>query len=72
MAKPIFIIFIPVEMTKEMDKIQEQLTNKLDDYHILSVTHEKPEIEFKAFYEKDFTEIKFTELRQICLKELHQ
>lgn len=70
MAKPIFIIYIPVEMTKDVNGIQKQLTNKLDDYHILSVTHDKPEIEFKAFYEKDFNEIKFSELRKICLKEL--
>jgi len=65
MTKPIFLVAIPFEQYKSIDDIQKNLEEKLTDYHVLIYLHDKEEIEFQAFYEKDFNQIKFDELKQI-------
>lgn len=65
MTKPIFLVAIPFEQYKNIDDIQKNLEGKLIDYHVLIYLHDKEEIEFKAFYEKDFNQVKFDELKQI-------
>jgi hypothetical protein len=65
-AKPIFAVGIPRSAgLMEIDRIQERLSEQLTDYHVLLYTHYSHETVFNAFYEKDFNEVKFEELKQI-------
>ena len=65
MAKPIFLVAVPNKSILELDQIASSLESQFLDYHVLVYTHNKDDIEFKAFYEKDFNEIKFQELKDI-------
>ena len=66
MAKPIFIVELPDYITKEdFDKIQFNLEKKLTDYHVLVTSIDVEQINYKVFYEKDFTEINYSELKNI-------
>lgn len=66
MAKPIFIVFAAKNIERERrTDIANMLTNKIDDYHCLVVSTDNNENEFKVFYEKDFNEVKFEELKRI-------
>jgi hypothetical protein len=66
MAKPIFTIHIPnINNVEEHRQIQEYLQRKFNDYHVLVYSSDKEEIEFKCFFEKDFNEVKFEELKKI-------
>jgi hypothetical protein len=66
MAKPIFIVELPDYITKEdFDKIQFNLETKLTDYHVLVTGTDVEQINYKVFYEKDFTEINYSELKNI-------
>ena len=67
MTKPIFVVGIPsyrVE-TEMMDSIQKNLDKKMKGYYVIVYSTNMDEIEFKCFYEKDFNEVKFEELKQI-------
>jgi hypothetical protein len=69
MVKPIFIVGVPKELTEnDFLKIKENLISQLRDYHTLIYTHTKPELEFNAFYEKDFNEVKYEELKELITK----
>jgi hypothetical protein len=69
MAKPIFIVGVPDELTdNDFLKIKENLIGQLRDYHTLVYTHTKTELEFNAFYEKDFNEVKYEELKELIFK----
>tara|TARA_R110000737_G_scaffold295887_2_gene302527 strand:- start:44 stop:262 length:219 start_codon:yes stop_codon:yes gene_type:complete len=71
MAKPIFIVESPMMQTQEeFAKIEEVLKNKLNDYHLLMVQANVDDFNFKVFYEKDFTEIKYDELRKLIKEKL--
>lgn len=73
MAKPIFIIDVPVEVPpKNLIKLSNQITELLTDYHVLVVTSSTEEIKFSCFYEKDMTEIKFEELKQLVRDKLKE
>lgn len=70
--KPIFIIGVPYASMADIEKISKELdiSNINDDYHILviSVNHDNPF--FKVFYEKDFNEIKYKELKNIVKSQI--
>ena len=64
--KPIFIVNIPSYFTSEdMKDIDHKLREKLTDYHVLVVRKDVENIGVECFYEKDFTHIKFEELKEI-------
>jgi hypothetical protein len=66
MAKPIFTIDIPnINNVEDHQEIQEYLQRKFNDYYVLVYSTDKEEIEFKCFFEKDFNEVKFEELKKI-------
>jgi hypothetical protein len=66
MAKPIFIVEVPISYTdKELSVLSKQLVDELHDYHILTVTTDRDDFDFKVFYEKDFTDINLDELKKL-------
>lgn len=66
MVKPIFIVELPITFTfSQLDEISNLLTEKLIDYYVLVVRNSVSKITFKCFYEKDFDEIKYEELKQL-------
>lgn len=65
MAKPIFLVGYPHEIAQSIEIDQMKLEHKMPDYYPLAYIHNKKDMEFKVFYEKDFDEVKFEELKQI-------
>jgi pyruvate formate-lyase activating enzyme-like uncharacterized protein len=67
MAKPIFLVGVPVDFQPQtLQNIQQMLEDKIQDYHTLVYTKKDgDEIDFKALYEKDFDEIKFEQLKEL-------
>lgn len=70
MAKPIFIIAVPQRDADEIPFIMQNLKDTMSDYHHIVYPHSKDEPEFKVFYEKDFDEVKYEELKQIVIDRL--
>lgn len=67
-AKPIFIVKLPDAPSIELQQsINDKLANKMPDYHVLVISGEThlQTVDFQVFYEKDFNEIKYEELKQI-------
>lgn len=71
--KPIFIVLIPepnlngFDKSQEFKALQKGLERNLQDYNVLIMTKPNGDIDFRCFYEKDFDEIKFEELKQLVL-----
>ena len=66
MIKPIFLVGMPkVASMEQIEQVKKSLESNLDGFYVLVYsTHEK-EMQFKCFFEKDFDNIKFEELKQI-------
>jgi len=69
--KPIIAITIPHYMAQEgVDKISKSVKETVkEEYHVFIITNNSDEINFQVFYEKDFNEVKYKELKTI-IKEL--
>lgn len=70
MAKPIFLVIFPSEgISIDLDRIDffnSTLSKKFYDYHVLVLASNfTKEPEFKCFYEKDFDEVKYEELKDL-------
>ena len=63
--KPIVVIILKdILPTDTFNKIYKSVEGKLKDYHVLLIDGgEKTDV--KVFYEKDFTEVKYEELKEI-------
>ena len=71
MAKPIFIVEAPMMQTREeFANTQKVLEEKLNDYHVLIVQTNVDDFNFKVFYDKDFTEINYDELKKLIKEKL--
>lgn len=78
MAKPICLVKVDNHKANFLGiyEIQQLLDNRLNDYHVLVVPFEQPEDEYdepiqvQVFYEKDFTEIQYDELKKIISETL--
>lgn len=71
MPKPIFLVGIPHPASHEdINNIRENLSLYLDGYYVIVYGNNTPDVSFKCFYEKDFDEIKFEELKQIVANQL--
>lgn len=71
MAKPIFIIETPNSATHDQLKnIIEAGRGTMPDYHVLAVRGVSENFEFHAFYEKDFNETKFEELKKLVIEKM--
>ena len=77
-TKPICVIKVDNRGNEfeEIYKIQQQMTDKFPDYHVLvlpftQVNQDDYEpIQLQVFYEKDFTEVKYQELKSIIEESL--
>ena len=83
MSKPIVVIKIDQEADlgngrsfySEHSHIQKFLDDKLGDYHVFVVpVGGRPDeaISLQVFYEKDFTEIQYQELKQMVLDSIQK
>ena len=71
MTKPIFLVGVPRNMDYEQVlNAQVELERQLDGYYSLVYQTNQDEIKFQCFYEKDFDEVKFEELKQIVKENL--
>ena len=71
MTKPIFLVGLPKgALVEEIEETQKNLESKLDGYYALVYLTNESEIKFKCFFEKDFDNIKFEELKQIVKEGL--
>ena len=73
MAKPIFIIGLPQMAEAYVTNLQQIASSKMKGYYVLIVNLPmSSEPVFKAFYEKDFNEVKYNELKEIVLNSLEK
>jgi hypothetical protein len=70
MAKPIFLVSVPSHLWPDLNKIENYLENKFYDYHVLCISNDNEKIEFKVFFEKDFDEVKFDELKNVVTRSI--
>jgi predicted DNA-binding protein YlxM (UPF0122 family) len=80
MAKPIFIVEIPEEDVQPAKFGEENAFSKLaeslqetfkDEYYVLVVTTKtKADVDFRVFYEKDFNDVKFEELKEVVRQSI--
>jgi hypothetical protein len=77
--KPILVVRINTEIwaSSQLNSIQENMQTGMPDYYVFVLSQDDKEnfhqdIELQVFYEKDFTEIQYTELREMIEKSLQQ
>lgn len=64
--KPIFIVELPTSVDQaHLVQIRDDFKDKMNDYHVFIYVGKSEEAEFQTFYEKDFNEVKYEELKQI-------
>ena len=68
-AKPIFIVLVPVVVKANIViALYEHISGIVDDYHVLVFKSSHVEkMEFKTFYDENFTESNFTELKELVI-----
>ena len=80
-AKPIFIIGLPIDgatheqLITRMHDTQRVAAEAMPDYHVIIHPIQGLEMAFQAFYEKDFNEVKYQELKLTilgCLAGLYE
>lgn len=72
MAKPIFLVELPSSSSQEyFVRVREALVNKMEDYHVIVFNGMCDNLKFDCFYEKDFNEVKFEELKEIVRNRLN-
>ena len=82
MSKPIAVIYVPesafgkngatVRMSDCMG-IMEKFEKEKPDYHwFCFIDYDAPKIELKVFYEKDFSEIQYEELKKLITDAIEQ
>jgi hypothetical protein len=75
MAKPILIIKLPYEFHMNCESFEEIVksieSRTGQEYHVLPVIEkERTELDFQVFYEKDFTEVNYEELKEIIKESI--
>jgi len=77
MPKPIFLIGLPSKYKNEkvnanLQSIFENVGKELSgDYYVLVyIQEENDDFDFKCFYEKDFNDIRYEELKSLILNSL--
>ena len=69
-VKPIFIVGLPNRSKSAFNQVVEYLTGKLTDYHVLVSVREDDKLTHEVFFEKDFNEVKYEELKEILKSAL--
>lgn len=73
-VKPIFTIGLTSRTSLlEVRETQTLVESRMkDDYHVLTyIQPNSEEVKFEVFYEKDFNEVKYEELKEIVRKKLN-
>lgn len=71
MAIPIFTVGLPNQATEQvLNDVQSDLSGQFDDYHVLVYSHFGEDVKFDCFYEKNFNEVKYKELKAIVRSKL--
>lgn len=67
MAKPIFVVGLPKTISmKSVSEITQDLTQRFKEYYVLVyASRQLDDPSFQCFYEKDFDEVKYEELKKI-------
>lgn len=66
MTKPIFLVGFPKGSNVSDIEIAEKVLNKsIEQYYPIVYISKSEDYVFQCFYEKDFNEVKFEELKQI-------
>ncbi len=69
MVKPIFIVILPFDnnlTSNELELMKYRVEAQINDYHVLIIqSSDTKTIDFKVFYEKDFNEVRYEELKEI-------
>jgi hypothetical protein len=72
MAKPIFTVGVSNRVSQEIiTGMQTHIEKKMNDYHVLVYRHNKDGLKFDCYYEKDFNEVKFKELKSIVNNQIN-
>lgn len=75
-VKPILVIRFPsFVLREEVDKLKgnKKIQQMDKEYHILTVNSpEVNDIQFEVFYEKDFNEVKYEELKEIIRNSIKE
>lgn len=81
MSKPICVVYLPSNMNtggREIDwsdcrAAQENFEKTKPDYHwFVLIDEDATRVELKVFYEKDFTEIQYQELKNLIEEKTKQ
>jgi hypothetical protein len=72
MPKPILIIGVPssIDLKEYIADLRESEIK--EDYYIIIYTTNDNEFTFQVFYEKDFNEVKYEELKRIISDKAHK
>ena len=70
MAKPILLVGVPSAQAENIADIQESIEEGMKDYYLLIYDYTGRDIKFQCFYEKDFNEVKYEELKFIIKHNL--
>jgi hypothetical protein len=67
MAKPIILIGLAGQVPPpELHAISDQISEKCTDYHVLVYADSNiTSLDFRVFYEKDFEQVNYDELKKI-------
>lgn len=69
--KPIFIVELPFDSSDaEIGGVSDTLRDIEKDYYILIHRGNGSGVKFECFYEKDFNEVKYDELKNIVKEKL--
>jgi len=71
-AKPIILIRIPNVSVKKLQSINKSISDDIRKEYFVFVVNSTivNDLSFEIFYEKDFNEVKYKELKQLLSKEL--
>lgn len=70
-AKPIFTVGLPESCTQaDLLAMRSTLFDKMSDYYVFVYISKQEDVKFETFYEKDFNEVKYEELKQIIISNL--
>lgn len=71
--KPIFTVGLSREIgIEKILQVTKNLELKMPDYHVLTYLHDELNTKFQVFYEKDFSEIEFEDLKSLVMKNLYE
>ncbi len=66
MTKPIFVVGLPKgTLQGKVEWVAQSLREYLIDYHVICYESKQQDVVFNCFYEKDFTDVKYEELKQM-------